>query len=100
MAGLNGGEHRTLFTSIGRTQRSTVTFDNLVEGMLFQLTVVLEPDQDLTLRVIPSPSPKHGLLGLQTLISLAALGFRAVVNGAIHGCVIVRPQPASQSTLP
>lgn len=83
-----------------QSRASTVTFDNLVEGMLFQLTVVLEPDQDLTLRVIPSPSPKHGLLGWQTLISLAAMGFRAVVNGAIHGCVIVRPQPASQSTLP
>lgn len=34
----------------------------LAVGLLKQLRLVLEPDQDLTLRVIPSPSPKDGLL--------------------------------------
>jgi cytochrome P450 len=34
----------------------------LAVGLLQQLTLELEPDQDLTLRVIPSPSPKDGLL--------------------------------------
>jgi len=34
----------------------------LAVGLLKQLTLALEPDQDLTLRVIPSPSPKDGLL--------------------------------------
>lgn len=34
----------------------------LAVGLLKQLTLVLEPDQDLTLSVIPSPSPKAGLL--------------------------------------
>ena len=34
----------------------------LTVGLLKRLTLELEPDQDLTLRVIPSPSPKDGLL--------------------------------------
>jgi cytochrome P450 len=34
----------------------------LAVGLLKQLTLALEPDQDLSLRVIPSPSPKDGLL--------------------------------------
>ncbi len=34
----------------------------LTVGLLQQLTLELEPDQHLTLRVIPSPSPKDGLL--------------------------------------
>ncbi len=34
----------------------------LAVGLLKRLTLELEPDQDLTLRVIPSPSPKDGLL--------------------------------------
>ena len=34
----------------------------LAVGLLKQLTLVLEPDQDLTLKVIPSPSPQDGLL--------------------------------------
>lgn len=34
----------------------------LVVGLLQQLTLELEKDQDLTLRVIPSPSPADGLL--------------------------------------
>ncbi len=34
----------------------------LAVGLLRQLTLVLEPDQDLSLAIIPSPSPKDGLL--------------------------------------
>jgi cytochrome P450 len=34
----------------------------LAVGLLKQLSLALEPDQDLTLMVIPSPSPKDGLL--------------------------------------
>ncbi len=34
----------------------------LAVGLLKQLTLALEPDQDLSLRIIPSPSPKDGLL--------------------------------------
>ncbi|MCP9850692.1 cytochrome P450 [Cyanobium sp. Morenito 9A2] len=34
----------------------------LAVGLLKQLSVELEPDQDLTLSLIPSPSPKQGLL--------------------------------------
>jgi cytochrome P450 len=34
----------------------------LTVGLLQQLTLSLDPDQDLTLAVIPSPSPKDGLL--------------------------------------
>ena len=34
----------------------------LAVGLLKHLTLVLEPDQDLTLKVIPSPSPQDGLL--------------------------------------
>ena len=34
----------------------------LAVGLLKQLTLVLEADQDLTLKVIPSPSPQDGLL--------------------------------------
>jgi cytochrome P450 len=34
----------------------------LAVGLLKQLSLGLEPDQDLTLLVIPSPSPKDGLL--------------------------------------
>lgn len=34
----------------------------LAVGLLKQLGLALEPDQDLTLLVIPSPSPKDGLL--------------------------------------
>ena len=34
----------------------------LAVGLLNQLTLELERDQDLTLRVIPSPSPADGLL--------------------------------------
>jgi cytochrome P450 len=34
----------------------------LAVGLLKQLTLEMEPDQDLTLMVIPSPSPKDGLL--------------------------------------
>jgi cytochrome P450 len=34
----------------------------LAVGLLKQLTLELEPHQDLTLKVIPSPSPKDGLL--------------------------------------
>ncbi|MCT4363282.1 MAG: cytochrome P450 [Synechococcaceae cyanobacterium MAG-AL1] len=34
----------------------------LAVGLLKQLSLALEPDQDFTLRVIPSPSPKDGLL--------------------------------------
>jgi cytochrome P450 len=34
----------------------------LAVGLLKQLTLELEGDQDLTLRVIPSPSPADGLL--------------------------------------
>ena len=34
----------------------------LVVGLLQQLTLALEADQDLTLKVIPSPSPADGLL--------------------------------------
>ncbi|MEA5415392.1 cytochrome P450 [Synechococcus sp. BA-132 BA5] len=34
----------------------------LAVGLLKQLSLGLEPDQDLTLMVIPSPSPKDGLL--------------------------------------
>jgi cytochrome P450 len=34
----------------------------LAVGLLRQLTLGLEPDQDLTLAIIPSPSPKDGLL--------------------------------------
>jgi cytochrome P450 len=31
-------------------------------GLLRQLTLQLEPDQDLSLQLIPSPSPRDGLL--------------------------------------
>jgi hypothetical protein len=34
----------------------------LAVGLLKQVTLALEADQDLTLRVIPSPSPTDGLL--------------------------------------
>ena len=34
----------------------------LAVGLLQQLTLALEADQDLTLKVIPSPSPADGLL--------------------------------------
>jgi len=34
----------------------------LAVGLLKQLSLGLEPDQDLTLMVVPSPSPKDGLL--------------------------------------
>jgi len=34
----------------------------LAVGLLKQVTLALEPDQDLSLRIIPSPSPKDGLL--------------------------------------
>ncbi len=34
----------------------------LVVGLLQQLTLALEADQDLTLKIIPSPSPADGLL--------------------------------------
>jgi hypothetical protein len=34
----------------------------LAVGLLKQLSLELAPDQDLTLLVIPSPSPKDGLL--------------------------------------
>lgn len=34
----------------------------LAVGLLKQLSFGLEPDQDLTLLVIPSPSPRDGLL--------------------------------------
>ena len=34
----------------------------LVVGLLQQLTLALEADQDLTLKSIPSPSPADGLL--------------------------------------
>ena len=34
----------------------------LAVGLLKQVTLELEGDQDLTLRVIPSPSPADGLL--------------------------------------
>jgi cytochrome P450 len=34
----------------------------LAVGLLKSLNLALEPDQDLTLRVIPSPSPRDGLL--------------------------------------
>ncbi len=34
----------------------------LVVGLLQQLTLALEADQDLTLKVIPSSSPADGLL--------------------------------------
>jgi len=34
----------------------------LAVGLLKQLTLALEADQELTLRVIPSPSPADGLL--------------------------------------
>ena len=34
----------------------------LAVGLLKQLALALEADQDLTLRVIPSPSPAGGLL--------------------------------------
>ncbi len=34
----------------------------LAVGLLQQLTLALETDQDLTLKVIPSPSPADGLL--------------------------------------
>ncbi|MEI6360178.1 MAG: cytochrome P450, partial [Synechococcus sp. ELA619] len=33
----------------------------LAVGLLKQVTLALEPDQDVSLRVIPSPSPKDGL---------------------------------------
>ena len=33
----------------------------LAVGLLKQLTSALEADQDLTLKIIPSPSPKDGL---------------------------------------
>ena len=34
----------------------------LAVGLLKQLTLALEADQDLTLKIIPSPSPADGLL--------------------------------------
>jgi cytochrome P450 len=34
----------------------------LAVGMLKQLSLELQPDQDLALAIIPSPSPKDGLL--------------------------------------
>ena len=34
----------------------------LVVGLLQQLTLALEADQDLTLKIIPRPSPADGLL--------------------------------------
>jgi hypothetical protein len=34
----------------------------LTVGLLKSLTLELEPNQDLTLATIPSPSPKQGLL--------------------------------------
>ena len=34
----------------------------LAVGLLQQLTLTLEVDQDLTLKIIPSPSPADGLL--------------------------------------
>ena len=34
----------------------------LIVGLLKPLTLALEPDQNLTLAIIPSPSPKDGLL--------------------------------------
>jgi len=34
----------------------------LAVGLLQQLTLTLEADQDLTLKIIPSPSPADGLL--------------------------------------
>ena len=34
----------------------------LAVGLLKKLTLELEPDQDLSLSIIPTPSPKDGLL--------------------------------------
>jgi cytochrome P450 len=44
----------------------------LAVGLLKQLSLALEPDQDLTLRVIPSPSPRDGLLVRPRLRAAAA----------------------------
>ena len=49
----------------------------LAVGLLKQLSLELEPDQDLTLRGIPSPSPKDGLL--------VRPGRRAAATGPVGG---------------
>ena len=52
-----GGERVCLGKSLAELEIRLLTV-----GMLKQLTLVLKPDQDLSLRIIPSPSPTDGLL--------------------------------------
>jgi cytochrome P450 len=52
-----GGERVCLGKSLAELEVRLLTV-----GLLKSLTLELEPDQDLTLATIPSPSPKQGLL--------------------------------------
>jgi cytochrome P450 len=57
MLPFGGGERVCLGTALAELEIRL-----LAVGLLKRLTLELEADQDLTLRVIPSPSPTDGLL--------------------------------------